>query len=151
MLPLPDRAPAVIRVASRFARPTRINITSPLENATPERSAPVGTGVCRNEAHFLPRFAGSTTRGAFAAIRPPQVAHEVRLGRVWQASDLLEHGYHVLNVAGPGPRHDPGQPLEPSNPQDVAGAHRGISTRWEGGGLLAPGVCVVAARGGSPT
>ena len=71
-------------------------------------------GVARSEAHFLPRFAGSTTRGAFAASRPPQVAREVRQARVWQTSDLLEHGYHVLNVAGSGPRRGPGQSLEPS-------------------------------------
>jgi hypothetical protein len=81
---------------------------------------PVETGVCRNVAHFLPRFACSTTRGAFAVSRPPHVAREARLAGVWQAPDLLEHGYHVLNVAGPGPRHGPGQLLEPSNRSGVS-------------------------------
>ena len=76
--------------------------------------APVRVAVARSEARFLPRFAGCTTRGAFAATRPPQVVREVRQQRVWQTSDPLEHGYHTPNVVGPGPPRAPGELLDPS-------------------------------------
>jgi hypothetical protein len=70
--------------------------------------ATIGTGifiVLTEAVPFLPRFAGCTTRGAFAATRPPQVVREVRQQRVWQTSDPLEHGYHTPNVVGPVVHH----------------------------------------------
>src|SRR5215212_11716888 len=82
-------------------------------------NTPGRVGLIRSEGHFLPRFAGSTTRSAFPVARPPGVVRELRQPRAWQTSDPLEHGYHVPNVVGP--RRDTGQSFDPSYVEGARG------------------------------